>query len=196
MNSKTTLILGSSSPFRQQQLRQLGIAFQAASPQFDETALPGEAPADTALRLAEGKARSLQAAYPQALIIGADQVADCGGHQLGKPLTVVKAQQMLRQLSGQTVVFYSAVVLLNSDTGMCRRHVDTTVVRMRALDEALIARYLAREPDAVHCAGAAKSEGLGALLIERIDSTDPHALIGLPLFRLVDFLLAEGVCLL
>ena len=195
MTSKTTLILGSTSRFRQQQLQLLQVPFQAAAPQFDEALLPNEAAPDTALRLAEGKARSLAAAYPNALIIGADQVAWCGERQLGKPQTVAKAQQMLAATSGQTLVFYSALVLLNSVGGHCQRHVDVTTVKMRELSSAQISRYLALEPDAVHCAGAAKSEGLGVALIERIDSTDPSALIGLPLFTLVDFLHAEGVAL-
>ena len=192
MTSKTTLILGSTSRFRQQQLQLLQVPFQAAAPQFDEAPLPNEAAPDTALRLAEGKARSLAAAYPDALIIGADQVAWCGERQLGKPQTVAKAQQMLAETSGQTLVFYSALVLLNTRNGRCQRHVDVTTVTMRRLTEAQISRYLALEPDAVHCAGGAKSEGLGAVLIERIDSSDPHALIGLPMFKLVDFLQAEG----
>lgn len=196
MTSKTTLILGSSSLFRQQQLRNLNIPFQAARPVFDETPLDNEAAPDTALRLAEGKARSLASNFPQALIIGADQVACCRGGQLGKPKTVAKAQQMLRQMSGQSLVFYSALVLLNAAERRVRRHVDVTTVTMRTLTDAQIDRYLALEPDAVHCAGAAKSEGLGALLIERIDSSDPNALIGLPVFRLVDFLLAEGMAIL
>ncbi|WP_066568173.1 nucleoside triphosphate pyrophosphatase [Snodgrassella sp. CFCC 13594] len=193
MNTSRKLILGSSSLYRQQQLRRLQLPFQVAKPCFDEAPLPHETAPQTALRLAEGKARSLACAFPDALIIGSDQVAWCHEQQLGKPLTVAKAQQMLRCLRGQTVSFYSAVVLLNVAENRIHKHVDETQVTMRALTDAQIAHYLALEPDAVHCAGAAKSEGLGALLIERIDSSDPHALIGLPIFRLVDFLLAEGM---
>lgn len=195
MTAQTTLILGSSSPFRQQQLHRLGIAFQSAKPLFDETPLPNETAADTALRLAEGKARSLAGGHTQALIIGADQVASLNNTHLGKPETVARAQQMLRSMSGQSVVFYSALVLLNTASGHIHRHVDTTTVTMRHLTDAQIDRYLSLEPDAVHCAGAAKSEGLGAVLIEHIDSRDPNALIGLPIFRLVDFLQAEGMTL-
>lgn len=195
MNENKPIILGSSSLFRQQQLRTLNLPFQATNPQFDETPLPGESAPDTAVRLAEGKARSLTTQFPNALIIGADQVAWCHHQQLGKPLTIAKAQQMLRQLSGQSVQFFSALVLLNSAENRIHRHVDVTTVTMRPLTEAQIDRYLRIEPDALHCAGAAKSEGLGALLIQCIDSTDPHALIGLPIFRLVDFLSAEGVTL-
>ena len=196
MNTKIPLILGSSSVFRQQQLRTLGLPFTAAAPDFDETALPDE-PADaTALRLAIGKARSLAARFPHALIIGADQVARCEGRQLGKPMTVAKAQHMLAELSGKQIEFYSAVCLLNTASDGLHTHVDRTVVTMRPLSDTQIRRYLEREPDAVYCAGAAKSEGHGAALLQRIDSSDPNALIGLPIFRLIDFLHAEGVDIL
>lgn len=193
MSEKLPLVLGSGSVFRRAQLKRLGIAFQTASPDFDETPLAGEGARETALRLAEGKARSLVGRFPAALVIGADQVAWCGGRQLGKPMNVAAAQQMLAALSGKVIEFYSAIVLLNTKTGRVQRHADKTVVTMRELGEGEIRRYLEREPDAVYCAGAAKSEGLGAALLARIDSTDPNALIGLPLFRLIDFLRNEGI---
>ena len=196
MNMKLPLILGSSSVFRQQQLRTLGLPFQTAKPDFNESPLPEESAADTALRLAVGKARSLAAVFPQALIIGADQVAWCNNQQLGKPMNVAKAQQMLTTLSGQHIEFYSALCLLNTASGKLHTHIDKTVVTMRTLSEAQIRRYLQREPDAVYCAGAAKSEGLGAALLARIDSTDPNALIGLPIFKLIDFLHSEGIAVL
>lgn len=193
MKSELPLILASSSVFRREQLARLSDSFQTAVPDFDETPLAGEHARDTALRLAIGKARSLAARFPAALIIGADQVALCRGRQLGKPMSVARAQQMLSELSGQTVCFYSAVCLLNTFSDGLQFHVDETAVKMRTLTPQQIAAYLAREPDAVYCAGAAKSEGLGSALIERIDSSDPNALIGLPLFKLVDFLTNEGV---
>lgn len=196
MNPKHPLILGSSSVFRQQQLRMLGLPFQTAKPDFDETPQAGESAEATALRLAVGKARSLVAQFPSALIIGADQVAFCNGQQLGKPLTVAKAQQMLTALSGQRIEFYSAVCLLNTTSDHLQTHVDRTIVTMRQLTALQIQNYLAREPDAVYCAGAAKSEGLGAALLQRIESTDPNALIGLPIFKLIDFLQAEGLAVL
>lgn len=186
------IILASTSVFRQQQLRQLGVAFTAAKPMFDETPLPNESAHDTALRLALGKAQSLTPIYPQHLIIGADQVAWCHGQQLGKPMTHDKAVAMLRQLSGQQIVFYSAVCVLNTVSGSLNSHVDETIVQMRHLTDAQIERYLTREPDAVYCAGAAKSEGLGAALLQSIQSRDPNALIGLPLFWLVSCLQDEG----
>lgn len=187
------LVLGSGSVFRRRQLQKLGLAFQTAAPDFDETPLEGEHAADTALRLAVGKARSLSGRFPAALIIGADQVALCGGRQLGKPLDVAGAQQMLSRLSGRQIEFYSAVCLLNTASGRLHTHVDKTTVTMRRLSQGQIDNYLEREPDAVYCAGAAKSEGLGAALLERVESSDPHALIGLPVFKLVDFLLLEGL---
>lgn len=193
MSAKLPLILGSGSVFRRAQLERLGIDFQTAAPDFDETPATGENAADTALRLAEGKARSLAARFPAALVIGADQVAWCNDRQLGKPMNVANAQQMLRDLSGRKIEFYSAIVLLNTASGRIQRHVDNTSVVMRALTDGQIERYLARELDAVYCAGAAKSEGLGAALLERIDSSDPNALIGLPIFKLVEFLKNEGV---
>ncbi|HFC8535869.1 TPA: nucleoside triphosphate pyrophosphatase [Neisseria bacilliformis] len=190
------IILGSSSVFRRQQLERLGLPFQTAAPDFDETPIPGETAAETALRLAVGKARSLADRFPAALIIGADQVAWCGGRQLGKPMSVANAQQMLTELSGQRIEFYSAICLLNSFSDGLQCHVDTTVVTMRQLSAEQISRYLAREPDALYCAGAAKSEGLGSVLLEKVESSDPNALIGLPLFRLIDFLQREGVSLI
>ena len=190
------IILGSSSVFRRQQLERLGLPFQTAAPDFDETPIPGETAAETALRLAVGKARLLADRFPAALIIGADQVVWCGGRQLGKPMSVANAQQMLTELSGQRIEFYSAICLLNSFSDGLQCHVDTTVVTMRQLSAEQISRYLTREPDALYCAGAAKSEGLGSALLEKVESSDPNALIGLPLFRLIDFLQREGVSLI
>ena len=193
MNANLMLILGSSSTFRQQQLKTLGLSFQVAKPDFDETPQINEAPYETALRLAVGKAYSLATQYPQHLIIGADQVAWCNSRQLGKPMSAPKAQQMLAELSGQRIEFYSAVCLLNTLSGSLHTYVDTTIVTMRPLTHVQISQYLEREPDAIYCAGAAKSEGLGAALLSNIESSDPNALIGLPIFKLIDFLSAEGI---
>ncbi|WP_080656379.1 Maf family protein [Kingella kingae] len=187
------IILASTSVFRQQQLRTLGVDFVAAKPMFDETPLAGESPESTALRLAIGKAQSLAQHYPQHLIIGADQVAWCNNRQLGKPMSVEKAAAMLAELSGQRIEFYSAVCVLDTSAGCLRHHVDKTVVQMRVLSPEQIRHYLAREHDAIYCAGAAKSEGLGAALLERIDSSDPNALIGLPIFWLVSCLNELGI---
>ena len=189
----TRLVLASTSVFRQQQLRTLGVDFIAAKPMFDETPLAGETAAETATRLAIGKAQSLADAYPQHLIIGADQVAWCHGKQLGKPMSVANAAIMLRELSGQQIEFYSAVCVLDTISGSLKSHVNQTIVQMRELSDTQIARYLVREPDAIYCAGAAKSEGLGAALLQKIESEDPNALIGLPIFWLVSCLATFGV---
>lgn len=187
------LVLASTSLFRQQQLQTLGINFITAKPIFDETPLPHETAPETALRLAIGKAQSLTHAYPQHLIIGADQVAWCHGKQLGKPMSIDNAITMLTALSGQHIKFYTAICLLDTLSGCLKTHIDTTTVQMRSLSRSQIERYLAREPDAIYCAGAAKSEGLGAALLQKIHSEDPNALIGIPIFWLVSALLDAGI---
>ena len=187
------VVLGSSSVFRRRQLAALGLDFVVGKPVFDESPLAGELARDTALRLAVGKAKSLAGQFPAHLIIGADQVAWCDGRQLGKPMSVERAAAMLAELSGREIVFYSAICVLDSVSGCIKSHVDETVVRMRALSAGPIGRYLAREPDAIFCAGAAKSEGLGAALLERVVCSDPNALIGLPIFWLVGALGEFGV---
>ena len=187
------VVLGSSSVFRRRQLAALGLDFVVGKPVFDESPLAGELARDTALRLAVGKAKSLAGQFPAHLIIGADQVAWCDGRQLGKPMSVEKAAVMLGALSGREIVFYSAVCVLDSVSGCLKSHVDETVVQMRTLSAGQIAHYLAREPDAIFCAGAAKSEGLGAALLERVVCSDPNALIGLPIFWLVGALAEFGV---
>ena len=187
------LILASTSRFRQELLSRLGLTFAAVVPRCDETPLTGEGAEQTARRLARGKAESLRTDYPAALIIGSDQVALLQGRQLGKPGSLEAGREMLLRMSGCSIEFHTALALLNTQTGRVRQHMDITRVVMRRLTEAQIEHYLRREPDALLCAGAAKSEALGGALIERIDSTDPNALIGLPLFALVDMLMAEGV---
>lgn len=190
------LILASTSLFRQAQLNRLGLGFKSEAPICDETPLIGEYAPATALRLASAKAYSLQDKYPKAVIIGADQVALLHGQQLGKPMSISAAYTMLSNMSGQTIEFYSALAVLNTEFNHFNTYVDFTSVTMRTLSKAQIDAYLVREPDAIYCAGAAKSEGLGAALIERIDSTDPNALIGLPIFKLVEFLQQEGISVL
>ena len=198
LNSVTskTIVLASTSASRQAQLQRLGLPFVVAAPNCDETPLVGETALETAQRLAIAKAKSLQEAYPDALIIGGDQVALLHGQQLGKPLTIVAAQAMLSQMSGQTIEFYSALCVFNSKSKVEHTHVDLTRVTMRTLSVEQISRYLEREPDAVFCAGAAKSEGLGMALIERIESSDPNGLLGLPMLKLIEFLLVEGCSVL
>lgn len=186
------LVLASSSPYRRALLDRLQLPFVVCTPDIDESPLAGEAPAVTAERLAVLKAEAVQARYPDGLIIGSDQVAYCGESRFGKPGTRDQAREQLRRLSGKTVIFHTALCLLNAATG--RRHVAgvPTEARFRELSDAEIERYLDKE-DALNCAGSARSEALGITLLEWIRSDDPTALVGLPLIALSAMLRAEGL---
>lgn len=189
---KKTLILASSSIYRRELLQRLQIPFNTVSPHVDETILDGEKPQDTALRLSQEKARKIGSEYPHALIIGCDQVATLNGEQLGKPLNHKNATKQLRAMRGKEVVFHSALCLLNAETGNMQAEVVPYLVKFRKLTDDQIENYLTKEQP-YHCAGSAKSEGLGVALIERMTGDDPNALIGLPLIRLITMLQSEGV---
>lgn len=189
------LILGSSSLYRRDLLLRLKLPFETANPEIDETPLPHEAPEATALRLAQAKARAVAAIYHDALIIAADQVAVLEGAQLGKPLNYSNAVKQLRLMRGKEVVFHTALCLLNSRTNRLQSTLIPFFVKFRELSDQQIEHYLSKEQP-YHCAGSAKSEGLGIALIERMKGDDPNALIGLPLIALVDMLLAEGIAVI
>ena len=186
------LVLASSSRHRRTLLERLGLPFTIVAPEIDETPRPGERPAETAVRLAEAKARAVAPTHPDALIIGSDQVADFRGEPVGKPRDPAHALALLRAMRGHTVIFHTAVALLNARTGVCRDALVDVVSTFRHLDDAALEAYLDREKP-FDCAGAVKSEGLGIALFTRIASDDPTALIGLPLIRLIDLLEAESV---
>lgn len=186
------LILGSSSIYRRELLQRLRIPFETVSPEIDEAPLPGEIPEATALRLAKAKASKIAATYPDALIIGADQVAVLNGVQLGKPLNHDNALQQLRFMQGKEVMFYTAISLLNSRSNNMQTRIVPFRIKFRQLSDQQILNYLNKEQP-YHCAGSAKSEGLGIVLIERMTGDDPNALIGLPMIALVDMLANEGV---
>jgi len=190
--ARRPLVLGSTSPYRRELLQRLQLPFTVADPQVDESALPGEAPPALALRLALAKARAVAAQQPQALVLGADQVADLHGQALGKPGTHERARAQLRQMSGQTVRFCGAVALVCAASGFERSALSEVRVQYRRLSEAEIERYLNAERP-YDCAGSAKSEGLGIALLQRIDSDDPSALIGLPLIRTAQLLREAGL---
>jgi septum formation protein len=192
---KKKIVLGSTSVYRAELLGRLGLDFTSASPDTDETPITGELPAATALRLAIAKARSLREKFQNALIIGADQVADQNGAAIGKPGTRENAVEQLRQMRGQTLIFHSGLALLNTDTGHIHSRIVATTVRFREYSNNEIEIYLDRE-NALDCAGSAKSEGLGIALIASMRSDDPTALVGLPLIALIDMLRAEGVSVL
>lgn len=183
------LILASGSRYRAELLRRLRIPFVAIASSADETPQPGESPATLALRLAQAKAQTLAASYPQRWILGSDQVASCQGQLLHKPGHRAAAVAQLQTQSGQRVSFHTAVALLGGDT--VQTHLDHTQVQFRELELAEIERYVDAEP-AYDCAGAFQCEAYGISLLARIDSVDPTALIGLPLMAVRHLLAAAG----
>lgn len=189
------LILASTSPYRRELLARLGLPFEVANPQTDESALANETPEALALRLSEAKARAVAESYPDALIIGSDQVATVGGQVYGKPGTHERAVEQLRALSGKTVNFFTGLCLFNAQTGKSDVRGIPTLVTFRELSDAEIDNYLRREP-AYNCAGSAKSEGLGIALLQSMKGDDPNALIGLPLIALCDMLRQQGMAVL
>ncbi|WP_462378999.1 Maf family protein [Pseudomonas sp. Marseille-QA0892] len=186
------LILASSSPYRRELLQRLHIPFQHASPEVDEERLPHEPGRDMVARLAEQKAKALADRFPNHLIIGSDQAAILGDEVLGKPHTHARAAEQLRAASGQSVRFETGLALLNTSTGRIQRDTITFTVHFRELDETIIDRYL-RAESPLDCAGSFKAEGLGIALFSSMEGSDMTSLIGLPLIRLVDMLLEEGV---
>ena len=187
-----TLVLASTSPYRRELLSRLGLPFSVASPDTDESPRPGEAAETLALRLAEAKARAVAPAYPQALIIGSDQVAIANGKIYGKPGTHERAVAQLQELSGQSVNFYTALCLYDSRNDSRQICGVPTQVKFRSLSNSEIEHYLAREP-AYNCAGSAKSEGLGIALLDSLSGEDPNALVGLPLIALCAMLRQAGM---
>jgi septum formation protein len=184
------LVLASTSRYRRDLLARLGLAFEVASPKCDETPLLGEAPQDTASRLAVLKAKSLQIA--DALVIGSDQVAFSQGERLDKPGDHATATRQLRTLSGKVAEFHTAVALFDTKSGGLQQQVVPCSVAFRKLDDRSIEEYLRREQP-YDCAGSAKAEGLGIALIARIDTEDPTSLIGLPLIALSEMLGRAGM---
>ncbi|MDO8412222.1 MAG: Maf family nucleotide pyrophosphatase [Gallionellaceae bacterium] len=186
------LVLASTSIYRRELLARLKIPFQTAAPDINEAPLPGESARQTALRLAQEKARAVAIHYPDALIIGSDQHALVGEQQLGKPLTHEKARDQLRSMRGQSVVFYTALALLNTRNGEMQTDTAENRVSFRHFTDEQIESYLHKEQP-YDCAGSAKAEGLGIALISRMEGDDPNALIGLPLILLVTLLQRQGV---
>lgn len=184
---RPVLILGSSSRYRRELLERLRLPFEVATPDIDEAPLPGESPEATALRLSRGKAEAIAARRPGAIVIGSDQVATLDGTQIGKPGSHDQALLQLRQMRGRTVTFHSALCLLDSRTGHAQLADIQTRATLRQLDDAELDAYL-RLDQPYDVAGSAKSEGLGIALLERVESDDPTALVGLPLIALTSML--------
>ncbi len=176
-------------------MQRLGLPFLVAIPGIDESPRPGEAPAALALRLAEAKARAVATAHPDGLIIGSDQVAEFAGNAIGKPRDRSHAMELLRAMRGRTIVFHTALALFNAASSRMQTALVDVASTFRALDDAALESYLDRD-DPMDCAGAVRIETLGIALFTRVASDDPSALIGLPLIKLTDMLLAEGVTIL
>ncbi len=188
------LILASTSIYRSELLGRLKIPFQIAAPDINETPLPDESAKQVAWRLSREKARAVAAQHPDALIIGSDQVALLGEQQLGKPLTHENAVRQLSAMRGHSVFFYTALTLLNARNDEIQTDMAENCVSFRHFSDEEIESYLRKEQP-YHCAGSAKSEGLGIALISRMEG-DPTALIGLPLILLVSMLKKQGVSVL
>ena len=186
------LVLASSSPYRRSLLTRLGLPFTSASPDIDETSLPGETVQALVERLALGKARALSGQFPEALIIGSDQACLCETTILGKPGDIARARLQLQACSGKQVDFYTSLVLFNSATGLWQQSLDIFSVTFRKLDEFEINHYLLKEQP-FDCAGSFKAEGLGISLFEKMAGNDFHSLIGLPLISLCQLLRQAGI---
>ena len=194
LKSPPPLILASTSRYRKELLGRLGLSFSCIAPGVDETGHPGEAPLALVARLARAKSAAVAVQHANAWVIGSDQIAVLGAsgtETLGKPGTEARCQEQLRNCSGRTVEFLTAVAVMRGQDSALIEFIDTTRVTFRILDQSTIERYVAKERP-LDCAGGFKSEGLGISLCESIDSADPSALIGLPLIRLSAALRSAG----
>lgn len=171
-------------------LEKLGIPFECAAPEVDETPQPGESPRHLVTRLAKEKAQSLAVRYPAHLIIGSDQVCVLDGEITGKPLTEENACQQLLRARGSIVTFYTGLALYNSASGHLQTECEPFDVHFRHLSEEEIMDYVRRERP-LNCAGSFKSEGLGIALFDKLDGRDPNTLVGLPLIALCQMLRRE-----
>jgi septum formation protein len=184
------IILASTSEYRRSLLSRLSLKFTCVAPQTDEYALPDEAPTGTAIRLAESKACSIAKRYPEAVVIGADQIADLEGKPINKPVSHDRAVAQLLFQSGKLVKFHSAIAVAQMDPSGELLHkscINTTDVHFKDLNESQIQAYLATEKP-YDCAGSFKVEGLGISLFESVKTTDPTSLVGLPLIDLCKLL--------
>ena len=187
----SNLILASSSKYKIKSLETLGIPFTSSNPSIDETPISGESPEFLSLRLASDKATSIAAKNPEAIVIGADQVAACKGQIIGKPGSTNEAIKQLSFLQNKDAHFFTSVSLFSNGLkpkSQCAH----SHVRFRKLSKAQIKRYVAIDQP-IDCAGSFKSEALGISLFEYIKSDDPTALVGLPLIFLTTLLIESGI---
>lgn len=186
------LVLGSTSRYRRELLSRLHLPFEVAAPEVDETPRPGESPHELARRLALAKAHAVAAKFPEAVVIGSDQVADLDGEPLGKPGNHENAVAQLHRMRGRVVVFQTAVAVVCAATGFEELDLAPVKVTFRQLSDVEIESYL-RAEQPYDCAGSARSEGLGIALLDMIENDDPTALVGLPLIRTCRMIRAAGV---
>ena len=187
-----TLVLGSSSAYRAELLTLLAIPFEQDSPSIDETMLTGEAAEDYVCRLAREKAKAVAVRHPNAIVIGSDQCSESQGQLLGKPHTPERAIEQLTNASGQIVTLFTAIAVLEPDSGRIQVAQVPTTVHFRTLSRESITRYVQNDSP-LDCAGSFRAEGLGITLFERINSDDPTAVIGLPLIALTRLLAQAGI---
>ncbi|MFA5515677.1 MAG: Maf family protein [Desulfuromonadales bacterium] len=188
-----SIVLASTSPYRKQLLQQLQIPFLTASPIYQEEIDQGVAPELLVKHLAYNKAESLRRHFPNALIIGADQVfVDPRQRILGKPGDFAKAAKQLRAMGGRRHTFYTGVAIVDAESGASEVDFVTYTVTLRPLSEVEIETYLRREKP-FDCAGSFKIEGLGISLMEKMEGEDYTSLIGLPLIKLGEMLRHFGV---
>ncbi|MEO8188028.1 MAG: Maf family nucleotide pyrophosphatase [Burkholderiaceae bacterium] len=189
------IVLASTSRYRRELLERLRCPFDVQAPHVDEAALPSETPRETAMRLARDKAAAVAARFPGAVVIGSDQMVDADGTSLGKPMSHEAALAQLQSLQGRAAVFYTALAVIGPTPNSVQVDCIPTTVKFRNLSKERLETYL-RADQPYDCAGAAKIESLGIVLIESVESSDPTALIGLPLIRLTSMLSAAGIDLL
>ncbi|HET6463826.1 MAG TPA: nucleoside triphosphate pyrophosphatase [Candidatus Krumholzibacteria bacterium] len=185
------LILASTSRYRLSLLQRFGLTFTPHNPNVDETERHGESPRARAFRLSEAKAEAVAAQFPQAIVVGGDQVPATSTTILNKPGNAANCREQLKLLSQSNADFYTAAAVRCVATGLKLGHVDTTIVRLRTLNDAEIDRYIEREKP-FDCAGGFKAEALGITLFERMDSEDPTAIVGMPLIWLAGALRTAG----
>ena len=185
------LVLGSSSPYRKELLERLGVPFECVSADIDESRHEGETPETLCVRLAREKALKVKSMVGEAIVIGSDQVAVLGEKILGKPHTRERAIEQLSSMQGQTVYFLTALCIIG-EKGEIFETMVPTIVTMKKLSVKTIENYLDREQP-FNCAGSAKIEKLGIALMKEVRSTDPTALIGLPLIETVNLLAKAGL---
>jgi len=186
------IVLASTSRYRRELLERLRLPFDVVSPEVDETPLPAETARDTALRLARSKAHAVALRRPGEIVIGSDQTVEVNATTIGKPLSHQAAADQLRMLQGRSATFYTALAVAGPGAETIQIDCVPTIVTFRRLTEQQIETYL-RADQPYDCAGAAKIESLGIALVQQVESSDPTALMGLPLIRLTSMLIAAGI---